>query len=414
MSRPTQEPKRTATPQLDVILFTSGSAGDILPFVRVGAALAERGHRVSLVTHSGYDRLAGEAGLRYLPFDTSEQYNAFLRDAAMLNTPSGISRFLQQHSLPRALDALKRITDLASPGSLLLTSPTFDTASRMARDALSLSTLWLFIAPVQVSQWLSRRAVRTAMYSRVLGETIDGIRVAAGMAPVSDWDQWLRYSSRSIGQWPDWFAAPDADWLPGVSPVGFLIDHPAERTPLPSDLADFLNSLPQAPILVTGGTGRYLGREFYLQALEGASWLGLPTLVVTRDRDSLPRSLPPSCLVADKLPFGLVMPRCSAVVHHGGLGTTGAAIAAGVPQLILAFGADRPDNGERVRAAGIGEFRMLPRCESADVAASLYRLTQSDELKARCRQTSARVRRHDAGAAASDLVEAFCARTDAW
>lgn len=395
---------------LNVVLFTSGSAGDILPFVRVGAALAARDHRVTLVSHAGYERLAEGAGLHYRPFDTNEEYRTYLRHASLLNTPGGITRFLLEHSLPRAGRALECLGDTLTPDSLLLTSPTFDTASRVAAEIHSLDPLWLFIAPVQVSEWSHRRAVRAAMYSRVLGASIEAVRATAGLAPIEDWDGWLSYSARSIGQWPDWFASPDPDWLPGVEPVGFLIDHPAERSELPAEVAGFLKAQSQAPLLVTGGTGRYLGEDFYAYSLAAARELGLPAIVVTRDRDCLPRQLPEQCLVADQLPFGVVMPHCSTVIHHGGLGTTGAAAAAGVPQLILAFGADRPDNGSRVTQCGIGETILLPQCSVPAVAEALRRLTTSGELAARCSKASARILAQDGAAAAADLAEEFIAQ----
>jgi UDP:flavonoid glycosyltransferase YjiC (YdhE family) len=395
---------------MNVVLFTSGSAGDILPFVRVGAALAARDHAVTLVSHARYERLAAGAGLRYEPFDTDRQYGDYLRHASLLNTPGGIARFLLEHSLPRAPAALERLTAVLDSNSLLLTCPTFDTAARIAAELHGLDPLWLFIAPVQISAWPQRSAVRTAMVSRVLGDTIESVRASAGLAPITDWDAWLRYSDQSIGQWPDWFASPDADWLPGVEPVGFLIDHPAERSELPEDVAAFIAAQTQAPLLVTGGTGRYLGEDFYAHALGAAAQLNLPAIVVTRDRDCLPEALPERSLVLDHLPFGVVMPHCSTVIHHGGLGTTGAAAAAGVPQLILAFGADRPDNGERITACGIGESILLPQCSVPAVVDALQRLTSSERLKERCRKASAKILAQDGASLAADLAEAFQAR----
>lgn len=395
---------------LNVVLFTSGSAGDILPFVRVGAALAARDHKVTLISHAGYEQLADGAGLHYRPFDTDEEYREYLHHASLLNTPGGITRFLLEHSLPKASKALECLGDTLTSDSLLLTSPTFDTASRVASEIHGLDPLWLFIAPVQVSEWSNRRAVRAAMYSRVLGASIESIRAAAGLSPIEDWDHWLRYSSCSIGQWPEWFAAPDADWLPGVEPVGFLIDHPAERSELTAELAEFVKAHTQAPLLVTGGTGRYLGEEFYANALAAARQLDLPAIVVTRDRDCLPDQLPQHCMVTDKLPFGVVMPHCSTVIHHGGLGTTGAAAAAGVPQLILAFGADRPDNGSRVAQCGIGETIALPQCTVPAVVDALQRLTTSAELSDRCREASARILAQDGAESAAALAENFMAK----
>ena len=77
---------------------------------------------------------------------------------------------------------------------------------------------------------------------------------------------------------------------------------------------------------------------------------------MTRDRDLLPEQLPDNLLLVERAPFAVLMQHCSVVIHHGGLGTLGTAAAAGVPQVILASGADRPDNGMSVQNLGIGKY----------------------------------------------------------
>jgi UDP:flavonoid glycosyltransferase YjiC (YdhE family) len=74
--------------------------------------------------------------------------------------------------------------------------------------------------------------------------------------------------------------------------------------------------------------------------------------------------------VADALPHDRLFPRMAAVVHHGGAGTTGAGIRAGVPSLVVPFGVDQPFWASRVRALGVGPEaiprRRLDRAALAD------------------------------------------------
>ena len=56
--------------------------------------------------------------------------------------------------------------------------------------------------------------------------------------------------------------------------------------------------------------------------------------------------------VFDYAPHTLVMPRASVIVHQGGIGTTGQALRAGRPTLVVPFGQDQPDNARRVRRTG--------------------------------------------------------------
>ncbi|WP_219519744.1 glycosyltransferase [Nonomuraea ceibae] len=56
----------------------------------------------------------------------------------------------------------------------------------------------------------------------------------------------------------------------------------------------------------------------------------------------------------EEAPHDRLLPRCAAVVHHGGAGTTGAAFAAGIPSVVVPFGVDQPFWGARARAHGAG------------------------------------------------------------
>jgi sterol 3beta-glucosyltransferase len=56
----------------------------------------------------------------------------------------------------------------------------------------------------------------------------------------------------------------------------------------------------------------------------------------------------------DNVPHDWLFPRCKAVVHHGGAGTTAAGLKASCPTTIVPFFGDQPFWGERVHARGVG------------------------------------------------------------
>lgn len=64
--------------------------------------------------------------------------------------------------------------------------------------------------------------------------------------------------------------------------------------------------------------------------------------------------VPDAVHVADWVPQAAVLPHASAIVHHGGAGTTLAALAAGLPQLVLPQGADQFRNADAVVSGGLG------------------------------------------------------------
>ena len=80
-------------------------------------------------------------------------------------------------------------------------------------------------------------------------------------------------------------------------------------------------------------------------------------LIVTVGRQNDPAALgpqPDNVLVHQYIPQGVLLPRCDAVITHGGSGTILGALAFGVPLVVLPQGADQYSNAERIVRAGAG------------------------------------------------------------
>ena len=64
--------------------------------------------------------------------------------------------------------------------------------------------------------------------------------------------------------------------------------------------------------------------------------------------------LPETVQYVDSVPHDWLFPRLSAVVHHGGAGTTSTGLRYGRPTIIVPFFADQPFWGEQVHRLGAG------------------------------------------------------------
>ena len=141
------------------------------------------------------------------------------------------------------------------------------------------------------------------------------------------------------------------------------------------------------------------GHEFFDAAAEACRLLGRRGLLLTRHTEHLPATLPPGVIHVPYAPFSELLPRCAALVHHGGIGTTAQALAAGVPQLVMPMSHDQPDNAERLRKLGVGDEVSVKKFRAPAVAAKLRGLIESDEVARRCAEVAARfVGRAAAGA----------------
>lgn len=64
-------------------------------------------------------------------------------------------------------------------------------------------------------------------------------------------------------------------------------------------------------------------------------------------------AIPPECFLVDKVPHDWLFPRIDVALHHGGAGTTGASLRAGIPTLIKPWFGDQYFWASRVQALGV-------------------------------------------------------------
>jgi UDP:flavonoid glycosyltransferase YjiC (YdhE family) len=65
-------------------------------------------------------------------------------------------------------------------------------------------------------------------------------------------------------------------------------------------------------------------------------------------------TLPPNIFHAGSIPHEWLLPRSSAIMHHGGFGTTAAAFQAGIPQVVIPHIIDQFIWGQKVHELGVG------------------------------------------------------------
>ena len=125
-----------------------------------------------------------------------------------------------------------------------------------------------------------------------------------------------------------------------------------------------------------------------------------------------PAELPPEIFAIDWVPFDWLLPRVSAVVHHGGAGTTAASLRAGVPTIIVPFFLDQFFWGRRVFELGAGpEPIPRKRLDAATLAAALRLATTDSNMRDRAAALSKRIRAEDGVGRAVAVFERHMNRT---
>lgn len=382
-----------------------GSHGDVLPFLGLSRALQQRGHEVLLLASPVFAPAATHAGVALHPLGTPDDYRRVEEDPDLSHPRRGlqaVGRVIAQYLEPayRELESLTR-----SWRPTVLIGGTLAFAMRCLGEKHGLPTATVHLqpgvirsslqppvlgSPYPVMHWLPPPLMRGLWWllDRLLidptfARPLNGLRRSLGLSPIDHiLGDWLQSADLVLGLFPSWFCAPAPDWPPHLIQTAFPLYDQESGADSPADLEEFLGR-GEAPVLFTGGTGFATMRPFYERCLRACRQLGCRGLLLTRHAANVPEGLDSQVRHYRYLPFSQVLPRCAAIVHHGGMGTTAQALACGLPQVVLPQAHDQFDNAYRLQRLGVSRTGRLE--------SSLYQVLSHSDYRRRARRLAERV-----------------------
>lgn len=208
------------------------------------------------------------------------------------------------------------------------------------------------------------------------------------------------YSPHVIAKPPDW---PNRAHVTGY----WFLEGSSNWQP-PKELLDFLAAgLP--PVYI--GFGSMSDRDpqaLTKLALDALSKTGQRGILLTGWGALSNAELPDNVFKIDSAPHDWLFPKMAAVVHHGGAGTTAAGLRAGVPSVIIPFGADQPFWGEKVAELGVGTKPILrTKLTVESLAAAIRAATTNEAMKARARNLGEKIRSEDGVKTAVEIFHRY-------
>jgi len=382
------------------LLITLGSHGDVHPYIGLGMELSRRGHRVVVVTNAHFASLVRAAGLEFDPLGDETFFREGIKDVDLWHPMRGWKRVFTWGLLPwvrPTYDLIERYWKDTNH-DLALVASSLALGARMAHDKLGVPYATVHLAPgifrsnidpprlpnlpfLHLLPIFARRHVWEGgdkyVLDPLLAPSINATRKELGMDPVSGIvNQWWNSPMLVIGFFPAWFASVVSDWPKQVVLTDFPMYDESDVAPLDPALDAWLEP-GDKPIAFTPGSAMVHGHRFFDTAVRACTILNRRGILLTRHADQIPKDLPPSVRHVAYAPFSTLLPRCSAIVHHGGIGTTAQALKAGVPQLIMPMSHDQPDNAHRLRRLGVGDALKPSKFKPRAVAKKLHALLAS-------------------------------------
>ena len=391
-----------------ILLCTIGSAGDVYPFIGIGQELKKRGFRVVLITSQYFETQARSAGLEFFGLGSSEDYQSIIQDPDLWSPDKGFKVFADRVVFPIMEPAYEIIAGF-DPAKTVLAAQGQFFAAHIAHEKLGFPFITIHLQPaafrsvhefpllpISVPPFAIRglfSLIDTLVLDKLFAPNINRFRQSLGLPPIKKiFGGWMHSSQLNLGLFPEWFAQLQPDWPPQTQLTSFVYyDRQNGNEELPEELETFL-SAGSAPIIFTAGTAMKHADQFFRDCIEACQLLGQRGILLTQHPEQLPDELPPGIQQFAYLPFSKILPRALALVHHGGIGTTAQAIAAGIPQVIRPMAHDQPDTAARVEKLGIGVSLSPRNFNATSLAEKLKILTTSQTVLARCKAYAERIR----------------------
>ncbi|XP_012569104.1 sterol 3-beta-glucosyltransferase UGT80A2-like isoform X2 [Cicer arietinum] len=357
-------------PPRQIAMLIVGTRGDVQPFIAIGKRLQEDGHRVRLATHKNFEDFVLDAGLEFYPLGGDPKVLAgyMVKNKGLL--PSGPSEIhIQRNQIRAIIHSLlpacnSRYPDSNKPfrAEAIIANPPAYGHTHVA-EYLNVPLHIFFTMPwTPTSEFhhpLSR--VRQPIGYKLSYQIVDALIWLGIHDLVNEFRKkklklgamthHLRGSYTSPPEMPyGYIWSPNLvpkpkDWGPNIDIVGFCFLDLASNYEPPKPLVDWLEE-GKNPIYVGFGS-------LPLQEPEKMTRIIVQALQQTGQRVAELKNSK-SVYLLNNCPHDWLFPRCTAVVHHGGAGTTAAGLRAECPTTIVPFFGDQPFWGERVHARGVG------------------------------------------------------------
>lgn len=389
---------------MKLVILAFGSRGDVQPVVALACGLQSAEFDVTVAAGSDFKEFVEGAGLPFAGFSSNMQ--------DLVNSDAGTEWLGGSDNQLREIQNMRRMINTMSDGV------THDML-RITQDAdVIVSGLPLFMTAHAIAEKFNKKHItlqltplsptkngRASMYPAlpkatsilnkwvgyiseyalywVFKDVSNAFRQELGLEPMSFADYARAYNqdvpviygvSEHVINTPDdwndnsyitgyWFYDAPSDWIPSQALVDFLADG---DKPIYIGFGSMANKDPQATVQMMLDALAQTGKRGIIYS----GWAGLQA-------DELPDDI----FLLDNAPHDWLFPQMEAVIHHGGAGTTSAAIRAGVPSTIVWHMGDQPYWGRRVYELGMGS-KPIPRntLTTKHLVKAINQMTESDTM----------------------------------
>ena len=404
-----------------ITILAIGTRGDVQPCIALGLGLLSAGHQITVAAFSDFQEMIAASGLRYAEIRGSMR-DLVQTDAAREIARSGNNLVKATRLMAEILETLtSRLCENLLQACRGAEAVIFSTAAPHGYhlyaipEALGIPCVAAYLFPMfgytrsfphplwpfdvhlaGVGSWVSNIATQQLIW-QPFRKTINTWRQdVLKLQPVPFMGPYRSLHQRPIlyGYSPSVIPSPprSVDW---AHVTGFwFLDHAPGWTPPPA-LKAFIEAGPPPVYIGFGSVNSNEAEQVLKVATEALKQSGNRGVLLSESTEWESVSSD-DVFLTDGVPFDWLFPHVGAVVHHGGAGTTAAALRAGVPSVVVPFKGEQVYFGRVVERAGAGPA-LIKRTElSAERLAAAIRTAMTDQsIRNRARLLGKQIRAED-------------------
>ncbi|HEY0460300.1 MAG TPA: glycosyltransferase [Pyrinomonadaceae bacterium] len=421
---------------MKIVFAVFGSLGDMHPMNALGIELKKRGHQVIFATMDFYREKIETLGFEFRPLRPHLVPDDKELARQLMDARKGSELLLRQLILPNLRPMYDDLMEAVAGADLFVsTEVVFAAPSVAEKTGVKWATTTL--APGTFLSAYDPFVPPTALWLRhfrFLGKTFHGALFGLVRKWIDSWFDEYREFRREIGLPPGRnplfegksellnlamfsrvLGKPQPDWAISTLQTGFCFyDGRDDYGGISEDLQAFLDA-GEPPVVFTLGSAAVLdARDFFEESASAARILGRRAVLLYgmfNDAPKIAGSREPGAesekqiIAVPYAPYSQVFPRAAAVVHQGGIGTTSQVLLAGVPQLVMPYSHDQPDNAARCERLGVAKIIARDQYRAAIAAAKLRELLADEAYKTRAAEASKIVSAEHGTRTACDAIE---------
>jgi len=414
---------------MHITIVALGSRGDVQPCVALGMGLTQTGYQVRIATYGAFADLVGRYGLEFAPVEGDPRQAMEAQSGQeWLNSGKNALKFMRgMRDLSTYETLTKTLDDVveACRGTDAVLYTVLGAAGYHVAERMNVPSLYLLLQPLSRSRetpsvlapavplggiynWWTHVFTEQLFWQMVRTPINRWRRESLKLKPIplrGPFD--LLYQKRMpfiygfspavvprARDWPDWhhitgywFLDDRNDWSP------------------PAGLVDFLAGGPKPIYIGFGSMSGPTAQRLADQAVEAATLAKQRAILLGGWAQAHERDFPDHIFAIESAPHDWLFPRASAVVHHGGAGTTAAGLRAGRPSVITPFFGDQPYWGRRVHALGVGPEPIMRKAMTAQrLAEAITRAVMDEEMRRHAAELGERIRAEDGVGTAVTII----------